>query len=337
MRRLQKLAVWVSLIGALASIAYAATQFTDARIVDWKNDAATGQAGKPTDAGNYKAWDGVTAGTDANLPVGSVAIAQDLDNALRGIKSVIRAESLNKSWERWGVFMEANPGPFTFGQVTSTTQFKINTPNTDQTDNASGLCQLGRRVRFWNRTTGVTIGASEITAASFAAAATTVTIMDAILTFPSTFPVEVEFGPPGYQAISGLPRLIQRQMIIGNGSSDYPAKTGLDVRTGIAFQVNAIGTTSGLGKHNMIVLASGTITLTLPAATNTGQVIIIVKQDINAVTLATNTPAAEGITVKGTAADTTDSVVLASGAGNQWGIWIVVADGTSRWHLGVLS
>ena len=65
----------------------------DTKITDWFNDYG---------------------GTDSNTPVGATLVGTNWDDEIRNMKSVVRDESLNKAWERYGlVYTRVNATQFT--------------------------------------------------------------------------------------------------------------------------------------------------------------------------------------------------------------------------------
>lgn len=52
---------------------------------------------------NITKWNADYTGADTNSPTGATSMAGVLDDELRNIKSVVRAESESKQWERWGL------------------------------------------------------------------------------------------------------------------------------------------------------------------------------------------------------------------------------------------
>lgn len=117
---------------------------TDNEIYDWINDYDAADAGPPA----------------TNSPIGSDTIGTDLDDQFRNIKSIVRKESLNKSWERWRGL---------YGTLTqlSATQFKVSGAG-DQT----GIFVVGRRIKAVDSSTLY----GRITASSYSAPDTTVTV-----------------------------------------------------------------------------------------------------------------------------------------------------------------
>jgi hypothetical protein len=123
--------------------------------------------------------------------------AGDLDGELRRIKSEVRRESLNKSWERWlGVKNLAGTGNVAFTFV-STNVFTV---NDDFVGINRAVAYWGRKVRAFG--SGGFLGLGSIIGYSYVAPNTTITVqwdpgssMDATLT-------EVQFGPhPGSASI----------------------------------------------------------------------------------------------------------------------------------------
>lgn len=77
---------------------------------------------------------------NANLPTGNTVIGTTLDDELREIKAVIRQESLNKQWERWGL---------TCTYLTNLS-FKIKQPSSTVSwgPTGNGPAYIGRKVRI---------------------------------------------------------------------------------------------------------------------------------------------------------------------------------------------
>jgi len=134
----------------------------------------------PLPDSNITLWTPGYPGVDTNIPLGSDIIGTNLDDQFRVIKSVARAESINKSWERWkGLY-----GTLTF---VDTTHFRF---AGDQVT-PPGPCIVGRRIKAT-----VTAGTVEgyITIALFDGVNTNVTVvMDGASVLDAGLS-EVQFG-----------------------------------------------------------------------------------------------------------------------------------------------
>ncbi|HET8730476.1 MAG TPA: hypothetical protein VFM34_05135 [Moraxellaceae bacterium] len=111
----------------------------------------------------------------SNSPAGSDPISTNLDDYLRAIQAILRAESLNKSWE----------APGHTATWLSATQFTIPT-------DVTSTYRVGRRIKA--TLAGPTYAYSTITASAFAAGVTTVTVANdsTVLSSPIS---AIEVGP----------------------------------------------------------------------------------------------------------------------------------------------
>ena len=168
------------------------------QLTDWLNDAPTGDTNLPN--------------SSSNAAIGS---SQDLSGNLRLLKSVIRDEGINKSWERWkGLKNLANSANIAFTYV-SATQFSVNDSFIDP---ARTVAVIGRRVK-------ATLSGSTIYGTIVATAFTTVTTitvtwdsgaLDATLS-------EVQFGPELRSLDQEQPQLLTNRTGVTLGVGDVVA------------------------------------------------------------------------------------------------------------------
>lgn len=143
---------------------------TDSQIIQWKND--------------YN-------GADTNVPQGSDIVGSWLDDQLRIIKNVVRAESVNKQWERWaGLYGTLTPVDGTHFMLSG-----------DQRLASGGPCQPGRRIKA-TLAGGTVYG--YIIMDAFSGTDTTVTVIMDSTPLDGTLS-EVQFGSNTFTQGGGLP------------------------------------------------------------------------------------------------------------------------------------
>lgn len=140
----------------------------------------------------------------SNSPAGSDPISTNLDDYLRGIQAILRAESLNKGWERYNHTIT----------WLSTTSFTVPTDLT-------ALYRVGRRLK--STLAGPTTAYHTITASSFGGGVTTVTVANdsTVLSSPIS---EMQLGVDVLAFLTNGEKLFDGAKATTQGTSDSSEK-----------------------------------------------------------------------------------------------------------------